>query len=119
MPWSQVEDAFKHGFFRREITQGKKLRESAAVEARPETGKLEQSLDFRSKAEAVPKQCIIERLDAQAIARAEKSSGAQVPDSKCEHPPKVVNAILAILLIHVQDRFGVTMGSIMMASLFK
>ena len=119
MPWQQFEDAFKHRLFRGEIPQGKKLRESTAIEAGPEPGKLQQSLDFRSKGKAVAIEGVIERLNSQAIARAEKFSGTLVPDGKCEHPSEVMDTVFAILFIQMQDRFRVTATGITMASLFQ
>ena len=66
---------------------------------------------------AVP--VIVERLDAQAVPGAEKSTGVLVPDGEREHAAEVRDAVRAVLLIGVQDGFGVAMGCVAMAGGFQ
>src|SRR5215472_4432453 len=92
MAREQFENTVDHRLQRRDITQGKEFRESAAVETRLETREFEQSLDFRGEGKAVSNHPVVERLYAQAITRAEQPFGARVPDCKCEHATQMVNA---------------------------
>src|SRR5262245_28702700 len=53
--------------------------------------------------------CVIERLDAQAIAGEQQALETAVPDCKREHSPQVVDTTRPIFLIQVNDAFGVAL----------
>ena len=50
---------------------------------------------------------VVERLDADAIAREREAPRLRVPDREREHPPEPIDGIVAPLFVGVNDGFGV------------
>ena len=75
---------------------------------------LQQRLDLGSEGEqpAVPE--VVERLDAQPVARAEQALVRLVPYREGEHAAEAANAFIAILLVGVENGFGVAAAVITM-----
>src|SRR5579863_969182 len=76
----------------------------------------EEHFDFRSEDQPLGTEILVERLDAQAIARQEKSLAARVPDGEGEHSAQVLHAVASVLFVEVDDGFGVAMGAVDVAA---
>ena len=50
---------------------------------------------------------VVQRLDAEAIAREQQAAVGAIPDREREHALQPLDASLAFLFVEVQDRFGV------------
>jgi hypothetical protein len=69
---------------------------------------LEQRLDLGAEDHALARQLgVVERLDAEAVAREQQTAGLRVPDREGEHPPEPIHAALAPLLVAMDDDLGV------------
>jgi hypothetical protein len=119
MPWHELANITEQRAIAARISESQNFRERRFVERRGNGGMLEQRLDFRSEGEQAPVPVIIERLDAQAIARAEQSAPAAVPDGEGEHASELVEAAGAALLVGVQDGLGVGARAVAMARPFE
>src|SRR5205085_1724228 len=62
---------------------------------------------------------VVERLDADAVPSEEQLLFPPVPDRKSEHPAQVIDAALTEILVEVDDRLGVAVGSEHMAAPFE
>src|SRR5467141_2135187 len=88
-----------------------------------------QRADFGGEQKSPVGARIIERLDAQSIARDENSRVARgipgsagstsVPNGEGEHPAEFAEALFAPFLVGVNDDFGVGMGAKRMAASFE
>src|SRR5229473_389575 len=76
---------------------------------------IEQCLDFGRKSEQTAVPVIVERLNAQPVARAEEPLPLAIPNDVREHAAKKLDAVRAVLLICVQNGFGVGQRDIPMA----
>ena len=59
---------------------------------------------------AVVQQCVVQRLDAQAVARHEQALALAVPDGKGKHASQALHAVFAPGLPGVHDALGVALG---------
>src|SRR5580704_10012130 len=69
--------------------------------------KRQQCLCFGSKDKSISHQRIVEGLDAEAVARAEKTLAPVVPEGKGEHPAQSIEAAGVIAVVGCQNRLGV------------
>ena len=53
---------------------------------------------------------VVEGLDAEDVPGAEKGLGGLVPDDEGEHAPELLEKLLAVLLVAVEEDFGVGVG---------
>jgi hypothetical protein len=67
----------------------------------------QQPLDFGSKGKRAGLAPVVERFDADAIARQKQSPTDDVPDGERPHAVEARDATLAPFLVGVEDRFGV------------
>src|ERR1044072_592554 len=77
---------------------------------------------FQLRAEdqrAAGRNCVIERLLADAIACDEELASAGIPDGKSKHSAEMLKAKRTVLLISMYDRFGFRMRFELMAARFK
>jgi hypothetical protein len=81
-----------------------------AIGARRDRGMREQRLDLGSAEEPVRPVVIVQRLDAEPVARGEQSAASSVPDDEREHPVQPIHAGFALLLVEVEDDFAVGVG---------
>ena len=77
------------------------------VDAARRGGVGKQRLDFGGKDEALAVGVIVERLDAEAVARGKELLAALIPKGKGKHAVEMLHAILAPLFVGVQNGFGV------------
>src|SRR5689334_94340 len=86
-----------------------------------------QSSQFGSEEQHAGDNRVVERLDAEAVARQKNSASVSaartcipaVPHSKCKHTVQMVYAAIAPLLVSVDDRFTITAGTKAMAEAFQ
>ena len=71
-------------------------------------GGLKKRLDLRAKNESLPIPIIIERLLAKAVSCSQKTLAFPIPNGKGEHTAQLLNAVIAVLLVSVNDCFGIT-----------
>src|SRR6476620_3037822 len=75
--------------------------------------------DFGAEEQCATVVSIVQRLNAQPVTRDEQSFSRSVPDGKGEHSTQVLDTLRPILLIQVDDAFGVAVGTIAMTAHFK
>src|SRR5207247_10194993 len=64
-------------------------------------------LDLRSEYELVIGPSVVERLDAEPVARQQQPPALPVPQRKRKHPLEPLDAALPFLLVQMQERLGV------------
>ena len=69
--------------------------------------KRHQRLRLRGKHKQIADRRIVERLDAEPVARAEQRLAAVVPDCEGEHPAQAIEAVGAVTLVSGENAFGV------------
>ena len=79
----------------------------AAIETRPDA----QGLEFGSKGNPIGIKRITQGLDADAIACEQEPPAAPIPQRECKHATKVMDDIRAPLLVAMDDRFAVALGT--------
>ena len=77
------------------------------IDVAPHLRCAQQRLDLRP--EIQPSTCfrVVQRLDADAIARQQQGAGPRVPDRQPEHPAQPGDRVRTPLLVGMNDRFGV------------
>src|SRR5512136_1441938 len=73
-------------------------------------------LDFRSEQQTLRRQLVVQRLDAQAVARDEERSCVAIPDGKGEHAAQMLHTVRAVLLEKVNDGLGIAMRAVAVAA---
>ena len=81
------------------------------VDLAAHAGVEEQRAELRAEDEIATGVRIEERLLPDTIAREEELFPARVPDGECEHAPQVLRTVGAVLLVRVDDGFGVGVAS--------
>src|SRR5215831_17908915 len=110
----QLPDSAKQRLVRTHIAEGEMLGEERILEASGDGGMLEQRLDLGGECEYLTVVEIVKRLDPQPVPRAKQGLRAFVPDGEGEHAAEMRDAIRAVLLVGVNDGFGVAAGLVMM-----
>ena len=67
----------------------------------------EDRLDLGAEEQPVAGERPVERLDAEAVAREQQAPPRRVPDREREHAAEALDAVVAPLLVGVDDRLGV------------
>src|SRR5579884_357693 len=107
MPGHKLANALKQSFLAARIAEGQIFGQGILVQRGANLRMRQQSLYLRSEGEqaAVPE--VIERLDAEAVASAKQGSLLSVPDGEGEHATKKLKAAGSMLLVRMNDGFGV------------
>ncbi len=103
----QLANAGKHRLLAAVVAERQILGEKLFIEVRRDLRMLQQGLDFRSEGEQPPVPEVVERLDAQPVARAEEALVRLVPDREGKHSAEPANAFIAILFVGMQNRLGI------------
>ena len=103
----QFQDAFEESLRRGRGQECKEMIEGLVVHGPRQPGVGQQALYLRGKKKRVRRECIIERLHTQSVARQKQASLALVPDGEGEHAAHALHAFHAILLIKMDDHFGI------------
>ena len=80
---------------------------------------LEDGLDLGREEQPIAIARPVERLDPEAIASDEQTAPARIPDREREHAAEVVDAVVAPLLVGVDDALGVRLRAIDVAEAFE
>src|SRR5262245_59216820 len=80
---------------------------------------VKQRLQLRGEDELAVPRCVVQRLDAEAIACEQYPTLPAVPDGEGEHAPQMLHAPGAEILVKVHDGFGVTRRPQLVASGFE
>ena len=78
-----------------------------------------QGLYFRGEGENVLGGEIVKRLNAKPVAGTKKCAALGIPKDKCKHASKAADAIGAVLLISMDDCFGIAPSFVGMPCLLK
>ena len=70
----------------------------------------EQGLYFRGQVKLPPNLGIVQRLDAEAVARGEEFSVSFIPEDECEFAPQPLQAIGSQILVEVQCDLAIGAG---------
>src|SRR5881396_2603272 len=87
--------------------RGEELGNDRGVERRPAREGGQNRLDLRREQELVPRERVVQRLDAEPIAREEQPPPGPIPEREGEHAIQALDAALAIVFVRVHDRLGV------------
>jgi hypothetical protein len=85
------------------------------VERRLDKARREQRFDFRPEHKRASGMCVIQRLDAQPIARKQQLLLFLVPDREREHAVQFLHDAVAVFLVLMDDRLGVAPRTILMS----
>ena len=107
MAGHQFADAAEEGAVIAHVSKGQVFGEERLLELGRDGRVLEERLDFAGEGEGASIPVVVEGLLAETIAGTEEFAGVLVPDGKGEHAAKAENAIGAVLLVGVEDGFGV------------
>ncbi len=80
---------------------------------------LQQGFDLGGESENASVPEVVKGLDSEAVARAEQRLAGCVPDGKREHAAEQLHAIGAVLLVGVEDCFGVAARGVDVAGAFE
>src|SRR5262249_38046751 len=89
------------------VEEREEMIEGVEIQIAWQIRRLEQRLDLRSEVHAPADYSVVQRLDADAIARQQQGSRPLVPDRQTEHAAEPRDGIRSPLLIGVDDRFRV------------
>jgi len=102
-----------------DVAEGKILGQQRLVEARRDSGMLQQRLDLGGEGEQRSVPVVVEGFDAEAVAGAEQRLGLPVPDGEGEHAAQRGNTARPVLLPGMQDGFGVAVRAVAVAGGFQ
>src|SRR5262249_25432004 len=112
--------AAKKRFFARRVSVRRVICERVVIQFRTDRAPLDERLDLRSEVErAVFLHYVIQRLDAEPVARDHEPPATAVPDRVGEHPAQLLNAAPAELLVEMDDRLGVGRTAVTVAAPLK
>src|SRR5262249_51527056 len=99
-------DFCKTGSGCRDITKGQKFTNGTWVySAGAETG--EHRFDLRSESNTVSRLRKEQRFFARSIPREHQSFFCTIPQCNRKHPTQMLNEVQSVLLVEMQDRFGI------------
>ena len=103
----QLEHVFEDRALVRDVLVGKVERNHVLVQFFLEIRVGEKALDLAAEQELAVFPIIVERLDAEDIARAEKLLCLLIPDDEREHAAQAVENLFAVFLVAVEDDLAV------------
>src|SRR5438067_5231467 len=115
----QFVNTAEHRFGAGDVPRAQDLRDDRSIRQRLDPAAREQRLDFGSEEEQIAGTRPIERLDAEAIAHEQQPLLRRVPERERKHAAEPVDALVAPLLVRVDDRFGVRAGLVAMTARFE
>ena len=119
MAGHQLADAAEEGAVVADVAEGEVFGKQRFLELGGDGGVLEQRLDLAGEGEGAAVPVVVEGLLAEAVAGAEEFAGVLVPDGEGEHAAQAQDAVGAVLLVGVEDGFGVGAVGVAVAGLFQ
>ncbi len=104
------------GLLTRQISKRQILRQRRAIELWINPAMRQHRFDLRSEQQPLRRQFVVQRLDAQAVARDEERFRVAIPDGKGEHAAQVLHTIRAVLFEEVNDGFGIAVRAVAVAA---
>src|ERR1700722_61519 len=108
MPGGKLRDALINRLWGGNVAVKKKIPPCTSVDR--SRAPQDKGLQFRGKGNSIREHSIVQRLDAQPIARREKLAALLVPYREGEHAHKLWQATLAVARQEVQQNLGVAVG---------
>ena len=115
VPGQQLVDAAEQRLRAGDVARAEHLGQHRLVGLRLDQAAGEDRLDLRSEEQRVAGARPVERLDAEAIADQQQPALRRVPDREREHAAEAVHAVVAPLLVGVDDGFGVGLRAVAVA----
>ena len=107
----QLVHALEERLLERGILEGEIRPERVLVDPGGELRMIEEGFDLGAEDHVAPGgEGVVERLDAEGIARAVEGAGLRVPDREGEHAAELFRDALAPFLVAVEDGLGVAAG---------
>jgi hypothetical protein len=88
------------------------------VDLKVETSSL-QTFDFAAKIYSLRTDSVVEWLFAEAVPGEEELAAAAVPNGVSKHATEFSSALRSVLLIEMENRFGIALGSEAVALILK
>src|SRR5689334_15611486 len=88
--WQKFINTLKQCLWRREISESEEFRQGLPVQSRPEAVHLQQCFDLGREGEPILCNCIIKRLDTEAVACAKEFFPLLIPDGECKHTLQIL-----------------------------
>ena len=105
----QLEDPLEHrlcGVIRQRVRE--EVHDAVAIRPSRQLRVDDEGLDLGREAEPLLRDRVVERLDAEPVARAEEASTSPVPDGEREHAVQAFEAALSPLRVRSEQHLGVT-----------
>ena len=103
-------DVFEQGLLGGDVLVAHVVGEPVGVDL-PFKGRVfQEGFDLGAVEEVAVLFVVVEGLDAEDVPGAEKGLGGLVPDDEGEHAPELLEKLLAVLLVAVEEDFGVGVG---------
>src|SRR5581483_3743874 len=115
----QFKHAPKNGLRCRDVAIGEVIIQGAGVHVPTHTGVFEKRLQFRGKDELSRGLGVKERLLADTVASQQQPLPVHVPQGEGEHAAKEFDTAVAVLLIGMDNDFGITLCDKLMITLPK
>src|ERR1035441_2568295 len=115
----QLMDAAKEGAVFADVSKGQVFGEERLLELGRNGRVFKEGLDFAGEGERASIPIVVEGLLAEAVAGTEEFTGVLIPDGKGEHAAEAENACGAVLLVGVEDSFGIGASGVAVAGLFQ
>ena len=106
----QLVHVFEDGVLVGDILVGQVLGDLFLVQLFHKAGMGEEAFDLRAEEELIPVFVVVKGLDAEDVPGAEEQLLLLVPDDKGEHPPQLLEDVLAVFLVPVEDGFRIGAG---------
>src|SRR6267378_8379700 len=90
-----------------DVAEGEVIGERFGVNLPRHTAGRKKGLQLGTEEYPLGRRVIVERLLAQTIARQQQLALARVPQRDGEHPPEACEAPLAVVLVKMNNRFGI------------
>ena len=111
VPWLELADIAEWRRRRRDIAELEVRVERVPVEVTRREAGGDERLELRGEGDSPGGRDVVQRLDAEAVARQEERAGAGVPDRAGEHATQPFHDLGPQLFVQVHDRFGVAMSA--------
>src|SRR5689334_11013375 len=93
----ELVDAVDEAFRRRRMLRGQKVAEALPIDFPLDLGKLKDRLQLRRERETPGRLRVIQRLDAETVARQQERFATVVPDGEGKHAAELLDTSAAVI----------------------